>query len=188
MVIQYFGEGTFRVQNGDFSILVDPLTGHLKSPVVLRTLAPVSSGDHSTGEIRFPGEYEVNGIEITGIAVPSETSEKTIKTIYRVLWDDIRLVFLGHIARPLGPEAIDELGEPDVLFVPVGGGNVLEPDAAAKIAKQLEPAFVIPGVFKSPAEFLKAMGAKASPEEKIVFKKKDLLEEKGRVVVLKSGS
>lgn len=186
MVITYYGEGSFRVQNGDYSILVDPTSNHLKAQVVLRTLAPANTEGASAGEISFPGEYEMNNIEITGVSIPSESSEKFVKTAYSVLWDEVNLVFLGHLSKGLDPSIVDELGEPDVLFIPAGGGHFLAPEAAAKLAKQLEPKLVIPSFYKTPTDFLKAYGRKAEPEEKLVFKKKDLLDEKGRVVILKA--
>lgn len=184
MVITYYGEGSFRVQNGDYSILVDPTNNHLKAQVILRTLSSANATGASAGEISFPGEYEINNIEIMGVGVPSESSEKFIKTVYSVLWDEVNLVFLGHLSKALDPNIVDELGEPDVLFIPAGGGHFLTPEAAAKLAKQLEPKLVIPSFYKTPAEFLKAYGRKAEPEEKLVFKKKDLADEKGRVAVL----
>lgn len=186
MVITYYGEGSFRVQNGDYSILVDPTSNHLKAQVVLRTLSSANIAAPSAGEICFPGEYEINNIEITGVGVPSESSDTFVKTAYSVLWDEVNLVFLGHISKALDPDIIDELGEPDVLFIPSGGGHFLAPEAAAKLAKQLEPKLVIPSFYKTSAEFLKAYGRKAEPEDKLVFKKKDLADEKGRVVVLKA--
>jgi L-ascorbate metabolism protein UlaG (beta-lactamase superfamily) len=79
---------------------------------------------------------------------------------------------------------IEEFSEPDVLFLPVGGGHFLEPEIAAKIVKQLEARIVIPSHYKSPDEFLKALGKKAEKAEIFVFKQKDILSDKGRPVIL----
>ena len=98
----------------------------------------------------------------------------------------MKFAFLGHISKAPSADLIEKLEEPDVLFVPVGGGHFLAPEAAAKVAKQLEPSIIFPTFVKSPAEFLKAMGQKSQAEEKFVFKKKDLVNEKNKVIVLES--
>lgn len=60
-------------------------------------------------------------------------------------------------------------------------------EAAAKLVKKLEPAAVIPSFVKNAGEFSKTLGQKAEPQDKFVFKKKDLLNLKGKAVVLKAG-
>lgn len=189
MVINYLGNGSFKIQSGETSLLLDPENNRFKADVILRTLAPadLAGGADEAGqnEIYFPGEYEVKGIEILGIPVADESGEKFLKTVYVVKWEDIKLAFLGHIARPLSADTLEKLDEPDVLFLPAGGGHFLEPEVAARLAKQIEPAFIIPTFYKTPADFLKAMGQKVETQEKLVFKKKDLESAKMQVVILK---
>lgn len=193
MVINYFGNGCFRLQSGETSILVNPENNRLKSDVILRTL--VGAGDaaltESAGEtgggiaIAFPGEYEAKGIEIVGFPVTAESTDKFIKTAYAVLWEDMKFVFLGHLSGPLDATLLEEFSEPDVLFLPAGGGHFLEPEVAAKITKQLEAKVVIPSFYKDPAAFLKAIGTKGETVERFVFKQKDIAGDKGRVIILK---
>lgn len=193
MVINYLGGGSFKLQSGEISLLIDPESSRFKADVVLRTLAPAdvkTYGDAAAppNEVFFPGEYEIKGIEILGIPVLAESGEKFLKTVYSVDWEEMKFGFLGHISKLPSDDIIDKLGEPDVLFLPVGGGHFLQAEAAAKLVKQLEPSFVIPTFYKSPDDFLKAMNQKVKPEEKFVFKKKDLADEKGRVIVLEPKS
>jgi L-ascorbate metabolism protein UlaG (beta-lactamase superfamily) len=190
MVINYLGNGSFKLQSGETSLLVNPENARFKADLVLRTLAPAESLKASDGaveqnDISFSGEYEVKGIEVVGIPVPDESTDKFVKTVYSVNWEDIKFAFLGHVSKPLSADVMDALDEPDVLVLPVGGGHFLEPGVAAKIAKQLEPSYIIPTFYKNPAEFLKVMGQKGEEMEKLVFKKKDLGESKDRVVILK---
>ena len=135
--------------------------------------------------ISFPGEYESHGIEITGFPITEESTEKFIKTAYKVLFEDMTFVFLGHLSRPLDATLMEEFSEPDVLILPAGGGHFLEPEVAAKIAKQLEARIVIPSFAKNADAFLKALGRKTDAAEKFVFRQKDIVTEKGRPVVLK---
>lgn len=187
MIINHLGNGSFKLQSGQTSLLVNPESNRFKADLTLRTLTPAEFPQtEEQADISFPGEYEVKGVEVYGIPVAAESTEKFVKTIYLVRWEDLKLAFLGHVSKPLAPEIVDKLDEPDVLILPVGGGHFLEPEAAAKLTKQLEPSFVIPTFYKTPAEFLKAMGQKTEPEEKLVFKKKDLEGAKNKVVVLKT--
>ena len=192
MVINYFGNGCFRLQSGETSVLVNPENNRLKADVTLKTLtAPApDAAAHGDGEksdevvISFAGEYEEKEIEIVGYPITEESTEKFLKTAYALLWEGMKFVFLGHLSKPMDAALMEEFSEPDVLFLPVGGGHFLEPEVAAKIAKQLEARVVIPSFYKSPAEFLKASGKKGEEMEKFVFKQKDIATDHGRVIVL----
>ena len=98
----------------------------------------------------------------------------------------MKFVFLGHLSTPLDATLLEEFSEPDVLFLPVGGGHFLEPEIAAKIVKQLEAKIAIPSFYKDPAAFLKVLGTKGEPMDKLVFKQKDIVGDKGRAVILKA--
>jgi L-ascorbate metabolism protein UlaG (beta-lactamase superfamily) len=190
MVINYFGNGCFRLQSGETSTLVDSDNNRLKADVSLKTLVATDAaapGDAGDGVlISFPGEYEAKEIEITGFGVTGESTEKFLKTAYVVLWEGMKFVFLGHLSKPMDATLMEECSEPDALFLPVGGGHFLEPDVAAKIAKQLEARIVIPSFYKNPDEFLKAFGKKGETLDKFVFKQKDIASDKGRVIILKA--
>ena len=187
MVLSHFGNGCFRLQSGDTSILVNPENNRLKADVTLKTLVAAENPLADEGEtavIAFPGEYEIKEIEILGFPLPGESTEKFLKTAYAVYWEGMKFVFLGHLSRPIDAALMEDFLDPDVLILPVGGGHFLEPEVAAKITKQLETRIVVPSFYKDPDEFLKALGKKAEGMEKFVFKKKDIGSDKGRPIVL----
>jgi len=188
MVITYFGNGSFRLQSGETSILVDSDNNRLKADVLLKTLVATDALLPEEGSdgvlISFPGEYEAKEIEILGFGVTGESTEKFLKTVYVVLWEGMKFVFLGHLSKPMDAALMEECSAPDVLFMPAGGGHFLEPDVAAKIAKQLEARIVIPSFAKNAEEFLKAFGKKGETVEKFVFKQKDIATDKGRPIIL----
>lgn len=191
MVVNYFGNGCFRLQSGETSILVNPENNRLKADVVLKTIISTETklaiGDLETPTVSFPGEYEVKGVEILGFSMAGESTEKFLKTSYSIIWDEMKFVFLGHLSKPLDAVLMEEFSDPDILFLPVGGGDFLEPEIAAKIAKQLEAKVIIPSFYKTPDDFLKALGKKSEVMEKFVFKQKDILEDKARPIILKEG-
>lgn len=185
MVIQYYGGGTFRIQSGETSLLVDSSNNRMKADVSLRTLVPADLKDVDPEEVAFPGEYEAHGIEIEGWGLASESTAKFLKSVYSVRMEDIRIVLLGHASKIPPTEVLEAAGDPDVLILPVGDHFFSATDAA-KLVKQLEPAAVIPSFYKSTAEVSKALGQKAEPQEKFVFKKKDLVEGQERLLILKA--
>ncbi|MBI4085408.1 MAG: MBL fold metallo-hydrolase [Candidatus Liptonbacteria bacterium] len=185
MVINYFGDGCFRLQSGDISLLVDPNNNRLKADIVLKTIMAPNAEMAETNEISFPGEYEFKDIHIQGWPVDKESTEKFLKTVYLVKWENLGFVFLGHLSNGLEPEIAEEFSEQDVIFVPVGD-HFLSEENAAKLAKKLEPAVIIPGFLKKHDSFAKALGQKPEIQEKFVFKKKDLENLKNKPIILKS--
>lgn len=193
MILTYYGEGCVRLQSGTLSLLVDPLSNRLKADATLRTLTPTNFMDvrgevAAPNEISFPGEYEIQGIEISGFPITKESNEKFLKTAYRVRWEEMTFVFLGCISGMPELTMLEWLDKPDVLILPTTGGHYLSPEAAAKLVKQLEPSIVVPIFHKPPYAFLKAFGQKAESQEKFVFRKKDIEKEKGKIILLASAS
>ncbi len=187
MIITYYGEGGFRVQNGELSLLVDAPNNRLKADVFLRTTVETNYFPTTPEEVVFPGEYEVKGIEIIGKSLSGEGTDKQVKTVYLVNWEGINLVFLGRAGQIPENQVLEGFDRVDILFVPCGGGEVLSAKDAAYVVKQLEPTITIPSFYKSASELTKALGQNGSTEllDKFVFKAKDLTAQQGKVLVLK---
>ncbi len=162
--------------------------------------APPSAGQ--VGEkplmiIRSPGEYEVNGLFIYGIAAPHDQSggkERGFTTLFRYEIGDLSFAHLGDLGTPIVDAQREALEDIDVLLVPVGGGPTIGSKQAVELVAQLEPRLVIPmhyGVSglkekrESVDKFLKEIAA-AKPERttKLKIMKKDLPTEETRVVVM----
>ena len=185
MIINYFGDGCFRLQSGETSLLVDPNSNRLKADITLKTLTLPDAEPPAGNDISFPGEYEFKDIHIQGWTIKAESTEKFLKTVYLVTWEDMGFVFLGHASGNLEPEIVEELSEQDALFIPVGE-HFFSDEAAAKLSKKLEPSVVVPSFYKKADSLAKELGQKAEIQDKFVFKKKDIENLKNKVVVLKS--
>ncbi len=103
----------------------------------------------------------------------------------------MNLGFLGALSdHNLSPEAKEALDGIDVLFVPIGAGEVLDPAIAHKLSVQFGAKLVIPSHYdigdkNSLKTFLKEAGEESSkPVDKLTLKKKDLEGKDGEVVVL----
>lgn len=205
MVITYQGGQCFKVVFGDTTIAFDPISKKSDfTAVKFGADAAFVSLNHpnfnGTEEVAFgskepfvvhgPGEYEIGEVTARGYGVKTTYDGKEcFNTIYQVGLEGINMVFLGALAdADIDPKILSEFGDIDILFVPIGGGDVLDVPAAAKLATKLEAHAIIPMHYDSKAlgVFLKEMGIETKAEEKLTVKKKDLLIMEGQVVVLKS--
>ncbi|MFZ2522475.1 MAG: MBL fold metallo-hydrolase [Minisyncoccia bacterium] len=210
MIITYHGADFFKVSFGETTIAVNPISkdSEIKgksfgSDITLVSLnSPEHNGSDSTsrGEkesflINGPGEYEVSGVFIKGFLSKSNYGGKErINTIYTVSLEGISLCFLGALSeKELSSETKEGIDGVDILFVPIGGGDVLDPAVAHKVAVQFEPKIIIPSHFEEVGEkdslkkFLKESGEEGiKPVDKLTVKRKDLEGKEGDVLVLES--
>jgi len=117
-----------------------------------------------------PGEYEIRGVLIIGILTfhDDEGGKKMGKnTVYLMEIDGMTLCHLGDLGHALTAEQVEEIGDVDVLLLPVGGVSTISAPMAAGVIRQIEPKVVIPMHYKTPALnrelgtvdiFLKEMG------------------------------
>ena len=210
MIITYQGLQFVKIQQGDLTIALNPIskTSKLKSSrfgadIALCSLNHpdmngvdmVAHGDRNPFVISGPGEYEVGGIFVKGFASPShyDGGEK-INTIYSFVVDGINICFLGaHDGADLSTEVKSAVDGVDVLFVPIGGDGVLNAVEAAKLAVKMEPKIVIPihygevGDRQALKIFLKESDAEeVKGVDKLTLKRKDLDGKDGDVVVLEA--
>jgi len=105
--------------------------------------------EHSEAFFRaeMPGEYEVAGVVIHGVAARAHMDEegKHNAVIYTIEADETKVVVLGHIYPELSEDQLEQIGLVDVAIVPLGGnGYTLDGVGALKVIKQIEPKVVIP--------------------------------------------
>jgi L-ascorbate metabolism protein UlaG (beta-lactamase superfamily) len=117
-------------------------------------------------QIRSPGEYEIGGTFITGIASFHDDNKGAVRgknTIYIIEIDGITLCHLGDLGHPLDSHLIEEIGDIGILLLPVGEVSTIPVDTAVEIVRQLEPAIVIPMHYKT-----KTFTGKLSPVDKFL--------------------
>ncbi len=141
-----------------------------------------------------PGEYEVKGLFAHGIQDPTEGKEADRPVIYRFDIEGMSLAFLGQLKRQLTPFEVEELGDIDILLLPVGGGEVLDSKAAADMISIIEPRMIIPLHYDVPGvkeqlagvdAFCKQLGVcKRQDANKLKITKKDLPAEDMLITVL----
>jgi L-ascorbate metabolism protein UlaG (beta-lactamase superfamily) len=209
LTITWLGHSFFKLQAGDVTVVIDPYdaaTG-LKPPRFNADLLLITHEHHDHNnratvmgqpfEVSTPGEYEVGGVTVYGVAGFHDTKsgeERGRMTMYRVEMEGIRVVHLGDIGQDkLTSEQLEVLDGVDVLLIPVGGKYTVNGQQAASLVDQLEPRIVVPMHYKipglkidieGPEAFLKAIGLPAQKEQKLKLQKKDLNPDQRQVVLL----
>jgi L-ascorbate metabolism protein UlaG (beta-lactamase superfamily) len=166
MDITWLGHSCFLIRGKEETIITDPchpdLGYRLGGPEAdIATLSHFHRG-HSYMEgvaneprqIKSPGEYEIGGTFITGVASFHDDKKGELRgknTIYVIEMDGVALCHLGDLGHPLEPHLIEELGDIDILFLPVGEVSTIPIDTAVEIVRQLEPPVVIPMHYKTEA-------------------------------------
>ncbi len=204
MVITHHGGQCFKVSFGDTTLVFDPISKKSKlSGVKFGADVAFVSLNHpdfnGAEEMSFgakvpfvidgPGEYEVGDVTVRGYG--TETIYEGVpkfNTIYQVTLEGINIVFLGALSNAvIDPQILGELDDIDILFVPIGGGDVLDVPDASKLGTKLEARCIIPMHYNDTAlkAFFKEEGIDVvKPVEKLTVKKKDLAEMEAEIVVL----
>jgi len=207
MIINWYGEGCFKIQSGGLTLLTDVYDSKIgltpprgKFDVELKTLIswPFEyEKDVPEGAriIYGAGEYEIKEVVITGVPLIKDSSEKFLKTAYKVEIEDMKLGFLGHISDEVSPESMEIFNDLDIIFLPVSGKPFIDQEKAAKLLKQISPKVVVGSFYKTPGlkraagdwkKFSDEFGQKPEVLEKLTIKKKEVAEQKGvKFIVLK---
>jgi L-ascorbate metabolism protein UlaG (beta-lactamase superfamily) len=155
MDIVWFSRSCFRLQSSQANVLTDPFDPLPASALAaiqivtvsdraLRDRVPPIEGAHV---VEGPGEYEIKGVPVNGISISASSGagdgrSKTI--IYTIALDGVTVCHLGRLAEPPAGQRIQEMGQPDVLLVPLGEPEGLAVPRAVQLASQLEAKLLIP--------------------------------------------
>lgn len=208
MDITWYGHSCFRVvERGRATVVTDPYDGslgyeipRLKADIV--TISHDAPGHNHlaavkgyTHVIEGPGEYEIGGVFIIGVATfDPEAAIPRRNVVYVLDYDGLTVAHLGDLDHVPNQSMIDALGPVDIALVPVGGGGGLSSSQAAEVISLLEPSIVVPMHFHTPAlsgltldpvdRFLKEMGINTIQEEGLLRVSAGTLPEQTQVVLL----
>lgn len=167
MDIYYLGHSAFKLQGKNASILTDPtessVTG-LKFPKISADIVTVSHTQHSDHKsvelvsdvkkvISGPGEYEIGGISVIGISSFHDDKKGALRgknTLYVIEIDGLRVVHLGDLGHTLAEKTLSQMGDIDVLIIPVGGDFTIDAATAVIVMQAIEPKITIPMHFQTP--------------------------------------
>jgi L-ascorbate metabolism protein UlaG (beta-lactamase superfamily) len=170
MEIVWYGHSCFRLKTRGAIVVTDPC-GRDVGYSVPRMRADIVTVSHDHPDysncslvqgdpkvITGPGEYEVKGVFITGIATPLKKTrgpERARNILYLFDFDGLNVCHLGSLDHVPAHAQIEPLSDIDVLLVPVGAFATIGASQAAEIISLLEPRIVIPMHYKTKATKLK---------------------------------
>lgn len=207
--IWFHGQACVRVKGKSATVVFDPYEPTFTGLSPLRIAADIvciSHGhqDHNNAScvtpteegktpfvISGPGEYEISGVNIVGIASFHDDkggTERGKNTIYHTTVDEINFVHLGDLGqKKLTQDQVEALSACDVLFIPVGSVYTISGKEAPDIIAQIEPKIIIPIHYKLPglkfdlepvSVFLSTMGKEnLEPQQKFSVSRERLPEE-----------
>lgn len=187
MEIIWYGHACFRLKDRGVTVITDPYDKSLglSLPSLKADIVTVSHHsphhDHTAaikGKFRVidsPGEYEIGGVFATGInLVPTKKNSKKgdkasplRNNVFVIDMDNITLCHLGDLNHVPSQNQVEDMGNIDVLMIPVGGHQALNAAQAAEVISLIEPYIVIPMHYSLPnlsikldpvSKFLKEMG------------------------------
>ena len=213
MDIYFLGHSAFRLQGKNASVVTDPtdpkVTGFKfpKTSADIVTVSHTQHSDHKSVElvdnvkrvISGPGEYEVMGVSVIGVATFHDDQRGKLRgknTVYVIEIDDLRVAHLGDLGHTLSEKTLSEIGDIDILLIPVGGEFTIDSTAAVKVMQSMEPKITIPMHFQTPGlnaatfaklateeAFLSASGLPVENEQKLSVKRSTIGEDQ-KIVVL----
>ncbi len=199
MDISWLGHSCFSIKGSNATVITDPYPPDLGYSLGKPTARIVTVSHQHPGHaytqgidgtpkvITRPGEYEIGSILIIGIATFHDAEGGVTlgrNTVYLMEVDEVSVCHLGDLGHVLTAGQVEELGNVDVLLLPVGGVSTINAPLAAKVVRQLEPKVVIPMHYKTPVlnrelepveRFLKEIGIKEiNSQPKLSFTRSSL--------------
>jgi L-ascorbate metabolism protein UlaG (beta-lactamase superfamily) len=99
------------------------------------------------------GTKTAKGIQFKGIASHHDESkgkERGANTIFCFTVDGIKLCHLGDLGHELSREEIAQIGNVDILLIPIGGFFTIDAGVATKVGDDLKPKVILPMHYKTP--------------------------------------
>lgn len=209
MEISWYGHSCFRItERGLATVVTDPYdhrqVGYdpLKLKADIVTISHNSPGHNNLAAIKGdpyritgPGEFEVGGVFITGVATNGHRNpDEPRNTLYMIDYNGITIVHLGDMNRVPTQTEVEALGNVHIALVPVGSSGGLNAAKAVEVISVFEPNIVIPMHYATEGatvkleplnRFLKEMGqTEVKPQPSLKITSVSGLPEETQVVVL----
>jgi L-ascorbate metabolism protein UlaG (beta-lactamase superfamily) len=162
MDITWYGHAAFLITTGQgVKIITDPYKpggGILYEAIPDEADIVTVSHDHTdhnyveglSGKpriIKKSGRHEVRGIVVEGFPSYHDSLQGTQRghnIIFTFNVDGIRMCHLGDLGHILNDQKVQQIGQVDVLLIPVGGLFTIGPEEATTVANQLQPQLILP--------------------------------------------
>jgi L-ascorbate metabolism protein UlaG (beta-lactamase superfamily) len=167
MKVKWLGHASFLITSAaGVRIITDPYPqGSGLSYVPINEAADVVTVSHDhfdhNNVSSIPGHPQIitgrdakniKGIEFKGLSTYHDSlqgKERGANTIFCFLVDGIKVCHLGDLGHRLSKEQIAELGDIDILLIPIGGVFTIDAKSATVVVDDLKPKVVMPMHYKT---------------------------------------
>ncbi len=165
MKLKWLGHSAFVITSDTgIKLITDPYAtddrlsyGEIKESADIVTVSHDHSDHNNVSAIRnnpdiVRGTTEIKGIKFRGIPAyhdEAKGQQRGKNTIFCFEVDGTKVCHLGDLGHTLGDKQIAEIGEVDILLIPVGGFYTIDAMAASQICDQLKPRVIIPMHYKT---------------------------------------
>lgn len=166
MEITWLGHSCFKLKDKQATLITDPFSPDIGYSLDKQVASVVTVSHQHPGHcfvegitgspkmVSGPGEYEISNMLIIGVSTFHDNEKGAIRgknTVYLIELNELSICHLGDLGHVLSDEQVEELGNVDVLLLPVGGVSTINAPVSTEIVRQLEPKIVIPMHYKTPA-------------------------------------
>jgi L-ascorbate metabolism protein UlaG (beta-lactamase superfamily) len=176
MKIRYLGHAAFAItSNKGIKIITDPYTpepdltyGEINESADIVTVSHKHFDHNNVAAVKGnpvvvdqAGRSEAKGIEFRGVASYHDDAGGSLRggnIIFCFEVDGVAVCHLGDLGHLLDDNQLKEIGEVDVLLIPVGGNFTIDGKAATEVCDQLKPKVIIPMHYKTEKVFFSISG------------------------------
>ena len=162
--IRWHGHSCWEITN-DLTLVTDPHDGKsigIPAPSVAGDIILVSHDhyDHNSVKtvekegskvIKDGRKRNISNIEIRGIDSYHDEeygAKRGNNIIYKFEIDDIKFCHLGDLGHDLDDNVINDIGDVDILFIPIGGTFTVDDKGAWDVINKIKPKIIIPMHYK----------------------------------------
>ena len=162
--IRWHGHSCFEITN-EITLVTDPHDGKsigIPAPSATGDIILVSHDhyDHNKVKSVEKGDSKVvtderkrniSNIEIKGFESfhdEVQGAKRGNNIIFKFISDDITFCHLGDLGHELDEKTIQQIGEVDILFIPVGGTYTINSEEAWNVIKAIKPKITVPMHYK----------------------------------------
>jgi len=162
--IRWHGHACWEITN-DKTLVTDPHDGKsigIQAPTVQGDIILVSHDHYDHNSVKTvekegskvvtdTRKRNINDVEIRGIESfhdEAKGAKRGNNIIFQFTMDGINFCHLGDLGHDLDEEAVQKIGQVDVLFIPIGGTFTVDDKQAWKLIKKINPRIIVPMHYK----------------------------------------
>ena len=210
MKVKWLGHASFMITSDTgVKIITDPYVtggnlsyGEIKESADIVTVSHDHADHNNAAAVSgnpavVRGNTEAKGIKFNGIPSYHDDiggSQRGNNVIFCFEVDGVKVCHLGDLGHQLSDKQLAEMGQVDVLLIPVGGFFTIDAAAATQVCDRIKPGVIIPMHFKNDkcdypiagvGEFLRGKSNVSRPDASEVEFKQGELPTEAQIMVLK---